>query len=254
MLSEILSLDIFRFLLVFARVGSTIMLLPGLGGQLVNIRIRLLFALAVSFVMLPALYDQLPGAPADFAVMLRLVFGEIVAGVYLGTVISFLMSTINLAGTIVGYQTSLTNAFSFDPIAQQQSQLLTGFLSNIAMLAVFATDLHHLMFQAIADSYGLFKPGLALPWGDFSETLSHLLTRTFRFGLQFAAPLVVFGMVFYTALGLLARLVPQIQIFFLSMPVQVLVGLWVFTVTLPIMIGLFLRFFEDTLLPYSGGS
>lgn len=253
MLSDLLQLDIFRFMLVFTRIGAAIMLLPGVGGQLVATRIRLLLALSIAFLMLPALAARLPGPPPTIGGALLLVFSEAVVGLYLGTVIAFLMSTINLAGSIIGYQTGITNAFSFDPISQQQSQLLTGFLSNVAMVAIFATDLHHLMFRAIVESYGLFQPGAALPWGDFSETLSHLLTETFRLGLQFSAPLVVFGLVFYTALGLLSRLVPQLQVFFLSLPVQVLIGLWMFAVTLPMLVSLFLRFFEDTLIPYSGG-
>ena len=151
---------------------------------------------------------------------------------------------------MISAQVGLTNAFSFDAISQQQSQLLSGFLSNVALLAIFATDLHHLLFQAIVESYALFPPGQALPWGDFTETLSHMVTETFRVGLQFAAPLVVFGLLFYTGLGLLSRLVPQLQIFFIAQPIQILFGIWMFMMTLPMVISLFLRFFEDSLIPY----
>ena len=76
------------------------------------------------------------------------------------------------------------------------------------------------------------------------------MTETFRVGLQFAAPLVVFGLLFYTGLGLLSRLVPQLQIFFIAQPVQILVGAWMFMLTLPMLVSLFLRFLEDGLVPY----
>lgn len=250
MLTELLQLDVFRFFLVFARLGSAMMLFPGLGGSLVSTRIRLLLGLSISFVMLPAAAPLLPGVPPSVGELLRVLFGEIVVGLFIGTVVMVIMSTLNIAGSMIGYQTGLTNAFSFDPIAQQQSQLLTGFLSNMGMVAVFSTDLHHLMFQASVESYALFPPGRPPMFGDFAEMLGHLTTETFKVGTQFAAPLIVFGLVFYTGLGLLSRLVPQLQVFFVGQPVQVLVGVWLLLVTLPLIISLFLRFFEGTLMPY----
>lgn len=250
MLTDLLQLDIFRFFLVFTRIGAALMLFPGLGGSLVSTRIRLLLALSISFVMVPVVSPILPGVPPSVGGMVLAVFGEAVVGIFLGTIIMVIMSTLNMAGTMIGYQTGLTNAFSFDPISQQQSQLVTGFLSNIGLVAVFATDLHHLMFQAVFESYALFRPGQPLQFGDYAETLGHLVTDTFKVGLQFAAPLVVFGLVFYTGLGLLSRLVPQLQVFFIGMPVQVMVGMWMFMVSLPLIISLFLRFFESNLLPF----
>ena len=250
MLTAALQLEVFRFFVVLTRVGAAMMMLPGIGGNLVSLRIRLWLAVSISFLMLPVLGSLFPAAPASLGGMLLTVFGEVVVGLYMGTVVSFLMSVLSLAGSIIGFQVGLTNAFSFDPIAQQQSQLLTGFLSNVGMLAIFATNTHHLMFQAIVDSYTLFPPGQTLPWGDFTETLSHLVTETFRVGFQFAAPLVVLGLLFYTGLGLLSRLVPQLQIFFIAQPVQILVGIWMFMMTLPMIVSLFLRFIENGLTPY----
>lgn len=250
MLSELLQLDIYRFFLVFARIGAAMMMLPGIGGQLVSTRIRLLLALAIAALMVPALAPLLPPTPSSPAGVLRVLAGEVLIGLFLGSVTTFLMSIINVTGAIIGFMTGLTNAFSFDPIAEQQSSLLTGFLANIAMLAVFSTDLHHLMFRAVIESYTLFQAGAPPPLGDFAETLSHLLTTAFRFGLQFSAPLLVFGLVFYTGLGLLSRLVPQIQVFFVAMPVQLLIGLAMLMAALGTMISLFLREFENTLIPF----
>ncbi|CAA7617504.1 flagellar biosynthetic protein FliR [Magnetospirillum sp. SS-4] len=250
MLAELLQLDVFKFLLVFTRLGTAIMLLPGLGGQLVSKRIRLCLALAVSFLMLPLLGRHFVAVPPTYGGVILLVFGEVVVGAFIGTIVMFIMSVLSLAGSMIGYQVGLTNAFSFDPIAQQQSQLVTSFLTNVAMLGLFVTDLHHMMFVAIVESYDLFPPGLPLPWGDFTETLSHLVTETFKIGTQFAMPLIVFGLMFYSGLGLLSRLVAQLQIFFIAQPVQILVGIWMFLITLPMVLGLFLRFFETTLHPY----
>jgi flagellar biosynthesis protein FliR len=249
-LTDLLQLNIFQFFLVFTRVGGALMLFPGLGGSLVSTRIRLLLSLAVAFVLMPAVTPMMPPVPQTVGLMLLRVFGEVVIGVYLGTMVMIVMSALNMAGTVIGYQTGLTNAFSFDPIAQQQSQLLTGFLSNLGLAAIFITNLHHLLFQAVFESYVLFPPGQPLMFGDFAQTLGHLVTDSFKIGAQFAAPLVVFGLVFYTGLGLLSRLVPQLQVFFVGMPVQVMIGMWLFMATMPVIVSLFLRYFETNIMRY----
>jgi flagellar biosynthesis protein FliR len=250
LLTELLNLDIFRFFLVVSRIGSAMMLLPGIGGQLVSSRIRLLLALSLSFLLLPVLAPGLPALPKNVGTMVLLVGGEIAIGLFMGTMVQLLMTALNLAGTFVSFQVGLTNAFSFDPVAEQQSQLLTGFLSNLGLVVLFTTDLHHLMLRAVVDSYVLFKPGQVPPFGDFAETMGHMLSESFRMGMQLAAPLVVFGLVFFTGLGVLSKLVPQMQVFFVSQPVQLIVGLWLFMVSLPAVMLLFMRFFEDGLIPF----
>jgi Flagellar biosynthesis pathway, component FliR len=92
------------------------------------------------------------------------------------------------------------------------------------VLLILATDLHHLMFRAVVDSYELFRPGQSLPVSDMSNLLATTLAASFRLGLQLAAPLVVFGLVFYGGLGVLARLMPQMPVFFVALPVQLMMG------------------------------
>lgn len=250
MLTEILNLDVYRFFVLFARIGTVLMFLPGFAGRLVATRFRLLLALSVAFVMMPVLAPGLPPMPRNLGGLVSLIAGEVAVGVFLGMVVQALLSTVHITGTFIGFQVGLTNAFAYDPIVEQQGQLLTGFLSNLAVAVILATDLHHLMLRAVVDSYELFRPAQPLPWNDMTETLVRTVTGSFELGIRLAAPLVVFGLVFYTAMGLLSRLVPQMQVFFVALPAQVLMGLWMFMVSLPAIILLFLRWFEDGLVPF----
>ena len=250
MLSEILATDIYRFMLIFTRLGVALTVMPGFGGATVQTQIRLVLALTMSFLMLPVLGGTLPPLPRDPAGLLLLIAGEATVGFFLGLVVQVLLSALDIAGSFVGFQIGLTNAFSFDTISQQQSQLLSAFLANIALVVIFAADLHHLMLRAVADSYVLFPPGQALPLDDFSHTISTMMGEAFALGLKMAAPILVFGLTFHAGLGLLSRLVPQMQVFFIAVPVQVLVGMWMLMVALPVMMMLFMRSFEGGLLPY----
>lgn len=250
MLNEILTLDIYRFFLIFTRVGTALMIMPGFGGQLVSPRIRLLLALAISLVMLPVVGGGLPPLPNRLSSLVLLIGSEAMIGLYLGMLTQTLMSTLNVAGTFMGFQIGLTNAFSFDAVAEQQSSTITSFLTNVALIAIFATDLHHLMLRAVADSYAVLVPGQPLPLNDFAETLSKLMSAAFNFALQLAAPLLAFGIIYNVALGLMSRLSPQIQVFFIGLPLQVVGGLWMMMVALPLLIMLFLRWFEEGLFPF----
>ncbi len=250
MLNQILATDIYRFLVVFTRLGAALMFMPGFGSTLVQARVRLLFGLSLAFLLLPVLGPKLPPAPEHPAALTLLLAGEAAVGIYLAMVAQFLFGAVNVAGTFISYQVGLTNAFSFDAVSQEQSQMLTGLLSNLALVIVFASGMDHLMLRALTDSYELFQPGAPLMVGDAAMTLAHLLSATFSLGLRLAAPVMVFGIVFQTGLGLLSRMVPQMQVFFIATPLQVLIGLWMLMVALPVVMLLFLQAFQAGLQPY----
>jgi flagellar biosynthetic protein FliR len=89
---------------------------------------------------------------------------------------------------------------------------------------VFTADLHHLLFAAMRDSYLMFRPGQMLPVGDFAQMMVGIVGGAFKVGLQLAAPFVVFGLIFNLGQGVLSRLMPQVQIFFVSMPANIYLG------------------------------
>lgn len=250
MLNEILTLDIYRFFLIFTRLGAALLLMPGFSGQLVSSRIRLLLALALSLVLLPVVGTLYPPLPRQVGSLVVLILGEAMVGAYMGVLTQILMACLSIAGSFIGFQVGLTNSFSFDAVAEQQSSTLTALLSNIALVALFATDMHHLMLRAMADSYATFMPGQPLPLDDFSETLGHLMSASFGLGVQLSAPVLAFGLIFYSGMGLLSRLAPQIQVFFVAMPLQVAAGLGMLMVALPMIVMIFLRWFEAGLIPF----
>lgn len=250
MLTEILALDVYRFFMIFTRIAAALMLLPGFGGRILQARMRLMLALSIAFVLMPVIAPLYPPQPSTVSRLLLMILGEATVGLFLGVMTQVLMATLHIAGTFIGFQTGLTNAFSFDAVAEQQSQLLTSFFTNVALVIIFATDLHHLMLRALVDSYDLFRPGHPLPFNDFTATLARSLTTSFALGVKISAPLLVFGLVFYSGLGLLSRLVPQMQVFFVALPIQVIAGLWMMMISLPVMMFVFLRWFEDGLFPF----
>ena len=250
MLREFAALNVFHFLLIFARLGTAVMFMPAVGGSLVPPRFRLLLALAITLVIVPAINPLLPEAPKE-PLRLAILFGtEITVGLFFGMTMQLLMSAVDLAGNFMGYAVGLTNALISDPVTEQQSQLISGFLNLAATTLLLLTNTHHVMLRAIADSYTLFTPGAPLPLGDFSQQLITTIGTSFVVGLKLAAPLIIFSLSFNVGLGLLNRLVPQMQVFFVGMPMQILGGLSVLAVSVATILFVYVQYFGRAIGAY----
>ncbi len=243
---DFLPMTAFVFLLIFARVGSMVMALPGIGDSNVPGNIRLAFALALCLVFYPLLQGSFPAFPDTPVAMMALFAHELIIGLALGMLIRLVMSGAQLAGTVIGFQSGLSFATSFDPNFGGQSNVLSTFLGILALTLIFVGDLHHMLIAGIYDSYTLFSPTMALPAGDFSVMALKLLSGAFRIALQMAAPFIVFGLIFYLGIGVLARLIPQIQIFFIAMPANIFVSLILFMLLLSSLMMAYLSYFTDS--------
>lgn len=212
------------FMLTFARVGAMIMLLPVLGDVGVPSRVRLAFALAVSFALAPVVAKYYPAQAPGTIALAVLIARETTAGIVIGAMARLIMSALEVAGTVIATQTGLAFAQTFDPTQNQQSAIIGTFLSLLGVVLIFETGLHHLIIGAISGSYTLLPPAGAFPVGDMAKLVVDIVAGAFALGLQLAAPFVVFGLLIYVALGIVSRLMPQLQVFFVAMPLNILVG------------------------------
>lgn len=238
------------FLLVFARMGAMAMALPGIGDRSVPPRLRLVFALMLSLILYPIVSKSFgPLAPTLAGAMTALI-GEALIGLTLGLCVRLIISALQMAGTTISYQTGLSFAQNVDPGMGGQSLLFATFLSVLAVTLMFATDMHHLLLAAMADSYRLFPPGATLPLGDLAQIALTLTAQAFALGIKLASPFLVFGLVFYFGVGVLSRLIPQVQVFFLAMPANILLGFLLFALLLGAMMLGFLDYFAAALRPF----
>jgi len=252
MLATLLPGEIFAVILIFVRVGAAMMLLPGIGEPFIAVRTRLMLALMLSVLVTPVLSPSLPPLPDSLIALTLLVFGEIIVGVFIGTIARMFIAALTTAGMMIAYMSSLANALVDDPSAAQQGSIAGSFLTVVALLTIFALDLHHLLLAAVINSYELFVPGQPLPVGDFSEVVTTVAAKTFLLSFQIAAPFIAVGLIFYLGIGLLSRLMPQVQVFFVAMPLQISVGLVILFLSMPVAIRWFATNLEQTILPFAG--
>jgi len=250
MLERLLADQVWALFLVFARMGAAFVVLPGFSEAFVPARARLLIAGATTFALAPVLAPTLPALPVEPVALALMVGAEAVAGLFLGLIARLTLAAAHVAGMIVGFQTSLASALSFDPSTQQQGVITSAWLQTLAVVLMLAADLHHVMLRALADSYVLFPPGRWPETGEFAEAATQMVAHGFALGVQMAAPFLIYGVVLFAALGLLQRLMPQVQIFFLAMPLQLTVGFVLLAGTIAALMTVFLADVESALAPF----
>lgn len=244
----------FAFMLIFARVGTILMFIPGLGEQAIPVQMRLTFALALVLVLLPLLSPGLPALPQDFGALGLLMLHEIAVGLILGGISRFIVMATEVAGAIIAFQTGLSIAQGADPSQTGvQGAVIGNFLSMLGVTLIFATDLHHLALSAIVSSYKMMSPTDPLMVSDALQMAIKVVAEGFLVGVQMAAPFIVMGLVFNVGLGILSRLMPALQVYFLSMPANIFAGLVLFAFLLTVMMGWYLTHAQAELTFIGGG-
>ena len=211
---------------------SLVMLLPGVGETVVPPRARLAFAFLLALVLYPVVRASLPPVPVSVDGMFAQLVIELLIGLGLGAILRFFLAALIATGEVVSLQTTLAFAQTTNPTQAQPAATVGSFLTVMALALVFSTNLHQLFIGAIAKSYTLFIPGHAPPVKDFASLAIRMTGETFALGVQLAAPVIVFSLIFNVASGLVGRVMPQFQIFFIGTPLALLFGLSVFALSL----------------------
>lgn len=233
-------LFVFPFFLVLVRLASMLMTLPGFTDVAVSARIRMLMALAMTVATFAMVESTLPQLPNSTGVLILLMLTEILMGVLMGISIRIFVVCMNIAGEMVSFMTGLSAAQLFDPRTQTQTSGPSVFLSLLGVTLIFVADVHHLVIQAFVESYQVFPPGKVPYMGDTVQAILKLMADVFIVGIKISAPVVAVGYLIYVAFGVLNRLVPQMQVFFITMPLAVAVGLFVLTLSMSAMLTLYM--------------
>ncbi len=228
------------FMLVFARIGTMLMLLPGLGELSVPVRLRLSAALLLAAVVLPLHQGAYQIDLKSFGPLIGMLGEELFVGAVLGLAARLTISALQIAGSIVAQQMGLAFVTAVDPTEREQSVIVANFLTMLGVTLIFAVDLHHLVIAALNDSYRLFAPGEVPLLGDVAALTTRTVAAAFRIGLQLSAPFLVFGLLFNLGLGILSRLMPQMQVFFVGLPLSILIGFLILLLVLGAMMATFL--------------
>lgn len=248
LLEEFLTTGVFAFIMIFVRFGTALMIMPGIGDSFVPMNIRLLIALAICLVVTPVIQPYIPSPIPPFPTMFVLIIMEFIIGLFMGTIARILMTALDTAGMLISMASGISNAQIFNPSMAMQGSLFGAFLSVMGVTMLFVTNLHHLLIMGLVESYEMFPIGNVPDTGSMADLVSRAVASSFMIGFQIAMPFVVVSLMVYVGMGILSRLMPQIQVFILAIPVQILLALLTMSMALSAIMLFWLSSYEDGMI------
>lgn len=233
--------------LIFIRLASIVMLIPGLGDPAVPPRLRIGFALLLAIIITPIVSPTLPPMPAGLGDLAGIIIHEAVIGLMLGTLMRVLLFTLVTTGEILSLQTTLSFAQTANPTEAQSSTSIGAFLAMFGLVMIWATNTHHMFIRAMVDSYQVFSPMKKVMVADAGTMMVRTLSESLVLALQLSAPVIVFAMVFNIATGFVGRMMPAFPVFFAATPLSVLFGLAIMALSLGTMGMVFIEHYQELL-------
>jgi flagellar biosynthetic protein FliR len=215
----------FAFVLVLGRIGAALTLLPGLGEASPPAMLRAGLALGITALLLPGIMPLIPQVPADVPTVVGMIAAEVVTGMWLGWLARLLVLALPIAGQFIAFMLGVSNVLVTDPELSGQSSALEQLFSLAAPLALLISGLYAVPLAALAGSYHVIAPGTLLPAGDGTELAVRAVGQCFALALELASPFVLAAIVWHVVIGLIARLVPNVPVYFVALPGQILGGM-----------------------------
>jgi len=206
MLAEFTNDIIFQYAVIFARLGSVFLFMPGIGESYVTSRSRLAIGLTVSLIFFPLLKDITPPMPETIIEMFLILLGEVTVGIFIGLMMRVIQSTLHIAGMKIAFMSGLSTATLFDANQSTQGSVIGGFLSVIGITLFFTTNLHHIFFQSFYESYQVMAPASMPLLNSFSLKVIGYLSASFLIAFKISAPVITCGLMLYLGAGLMGRL------------------------------------------------
>ena len=225
-----------RFLFVFFRVGALILFVPVLGSRQIPSSMKIGFILFLSIVIFPLVQDRsVPEPQGTFELSIFLI-SDVTIGLGIAFIARLIFTAVQIAGTVVDFQMGFGVVNVIDPQTDTQVSVTAQFHNIIAVLIFLAIDAHHFIIQAIVESFFIINPAEINFASITPEYMLYLFSATFTTAVKIAAPIMAILFFLSVGLGLVARTVPQMNVFIVGFPLQIGVGL--------LMVGLSISFFN----------
>ena len=227
-------LDMYHFLLVAFRTGALFMVVPVFSHDSIPRILRVAVIMIVSFMIYPFTAFSLTQPPATLVHLLMVVFREIAIGYLMGFTVSALFAAVQFAGHVIGLQMGLAVATVIDPMGAGQISIFGEFYYLISLLVFLGINAHHYVIEALVHSFSMVPVGMLTFSSSLAEFLITLTGMIFIVAVKLAAPVIITLFITNAVLGIVARTVPQMNVFIVGFPLSIGIGFALVLISLPI--------------------
>lgn len=233
-LYDLLQNHIGMYLLVLTRISGIFIIAPFFGSRNISTKFRILTSMAISFVLFPVVLESgIVSLPETLPGYLFVVFTELLIGWIIGFTAYLSFAAIHIAGQILDMQVGFGMVNVLDPTTGQQVPIIGSFKYNLAIIVFLVTNSHHLLLTGLFESFNLIPILSASIAPNLTTLMVDLISGTYTIAIKIAIPVLTAILLTDVALGVLARTMPQMNIFVVGIPAKIFVGLFVLSFALP---------------------
>ncbi len=228
--------DLLPLVFIFIRIGVVFSLVPFFGAEIMPRRLMAIIALFLSLILLPVtppLAIDIQGL--NVLTLLMYMLHEILLGISMGLSVQVIFAGVQIAGELMGFSIGFSIVNVIDPMTGTEAPVTSNFLYIIAFLIFILVDGHHMFIRAIQESFTMAPIGVGLPRAGFYQAALNYAAGMFVIGLKLAAPVIGTLLLINVALGLISRSIPQMNIFIVSFPIMIFMGLFFMILVIKLM-------------------
>ncbi len=241
-----IELDPGQIFLAFMRVSGFVFAAPVLGSPVIPRLIKVWYSLLIAMIMVPMMSAHAVVPPLETAGFFVLAGREVMLGILMGVICSLFIHGVEFGGHLVGLQMGFAASSLFDPLSRNQAAIVGRFQAMLALVLFLILNGHHTMLQSLALSYKAVPPSLAGFGPQAGKELIALSGTVFTIAVRMAIPALVALLLAQIGVGLLAKTMPQMNVFVIGFPVKIALGLFIIGVTMPYFTYVLTRSINDT--------
>lgn len=224
------------FLLVLVRMTGLFVVAPIFGRRNLPAYVKIGFSFFMALILVNTMTLQAPAYGENILTYALLIMKEFIVGLTIGFIASLVFNAIYIAGEVIDMQIGFGVVNVIDPMSNIQVPITANLYFIISMLVLLALNGHHMLIKALYDSFNTVPLGTAVFDASLSDLIMGVFGNIFFIGFKIAAPVVAAILITDVALGTISRMVPQLNVFVIGMPLKILVGLVVMLITIPMFI------------------
>ncbi len=230
--------QILVFIFVFLRIGAMLIMIPVFGEASVPLRVKGGLTILIALLVSPSIHTDITflNTEGEIIALVIAMVGEILIGIIIGFAAKIIFAGIQFAGDTIGVQMGFSIVNVLDPVSNAQISIISEFQYLVAVLVYLAIDAHHMFIYAIVDSYRTIP---AFGYHFSASLMQSIITFSkglFLTAIKVSAPIMAVLLFTNVALGVVARTVPQINIFAVGFPLQIAIGLFFFGLMIPLFV------------------
>lgn len=221
-------------ILIFLRLGTFLITVPSFFPNGTPNIMKVFLGLMLSFILVPGIkYGYLSSIDSNW-ILFMYCLNEVVTGLVLGFITNLCFNVIKMAGSYMDMQLGFAMISMFDPNTKSNSTLLERLVYWLSLMLFFIVDGHHMLINSLIESFNIVNLGTSLITDGSITYIFEVFTKYFVIGLKIAIPIIFIMIIIDLSLGLVSRPVPQLNVMILGMPIKILAGLAIFSLSLPL--------------------